>query len=1811
MTDKSKSDQANSSKPKREKIKRSWKQRLLRWSGYLLILVVIGRVVLSFAMPSILDAAVANMGMAVRYERLNLSLLSGSCELWHLYLHDKQADEEQEPLVHLEYAAIDLDTLALLTGNLVLRRVELDGVDVLLDRAADGSSNFSRLQPEVDSEPEDSEPEDSEPPESEPSAEEPQAVDLGLSLQLISLRAQHLRLHLRDASVQPTFDGMVDGSLRLSDLGSPLRPARLQLALHCPDVLDSFRIEAQGKSEGRELQAELSAQLAGFHPQAMAGLLQSMGIEPAADEINLNLHATVQASPVADDELNCQAELSIHDVQLSADGQEAVALDKLAVQVDRYGPLAALLSTVHIEGLRANLEKLPSGASRVAGLDFLPSPAGAAPASVSDPAPTPAAAAPAPAARPEANTDFDFALQELRLSKGRLTMLDRSVQPAANLVVTLDDIALRDLRSLKAKLSLPGVIEQLQLDGQLDLAGVNQSFDVQLAAHDLNARELQSYLKGMGLQATFQEGSLTCKLRGSMSELATGGMQADLQLRDLELREGEQVCELPLLAVQGLRLDPSADLVRVERLLVQGPKLTVQRHQDGALHVPGFKTVPASTNAVSPQAATSAGPSAAVPAPVAQQAVATSATRVQLGVLEWEGLELQFLDPHVQPAVDLPLQDFSLQLRGFSLGGKPGDPATAPAQLKLSAHVPQLLRDLEFAGQVVSKPGPLDLQAEFKLLADGLNLDALQAYLQAGGLDSQLQEGRLGLDLSLSLQQQADALHADLACEQLRFQDGEQELLALPLLQVQGARLHGQGIHLGNIQIQGPLMTVQRDEHGLLQACGLRQRPAAKQNLTRETAAETSAEPEPEPEPVAVVQTGSAPAPIISMHHFQMQGVTLNWQGHAVKSKLELGLEVQEFVFTDKEAKPAKFELQLQVTESLQSLKWLGSLQTGTEQFVLDSSLHARGLRAGPLQKYMPAGCRLLLQDGRFDLTCKAEVASNDAGGKRALIQISKLNFQDGEDGPSLLAMDSLLLSAPRIDLDGGQILIDEVSTSGLQLAAWQGPGGSMQLLGLELSQPAEPENKAQPAGEQPAVAQPTVTQPAVEQPGVAQPAAPTTKPGEKPIKDRHLPTVRLNKLNLAMECTLHDLTQEDAEPLKAHIALANPQPLVLLNSEPTELPPFEFQLTASAAPLLDRLQIDLQCAPFIGQPELQLSCVAQGIHGDRIQQWNPALAKALDGAAVTDGQFSCKLESNLRLRRRSALDFNMADGFGLEATLSNLEYRAQPDGEILLGLEAAYVDVKKMDPATGDLHIKTISLTKPQGRVQMTNEGMQVLGLTLLATPDQPAAESSATELPQSGQPEAANSPVADVQVVEASMSKSKPAELRVDELLVEGIDFQYLDTSVDPPMLLPLEGLDIEIKKFTSRSLTEPIPLRFGLALNAGLVGMPEDLAQEARVRLSPDKMQRPLFDELAVSGRLKLFPKPTGWVKVNLSALELVGLRGMANSAMVEIGNGVLDFGTILNFQQDGDVDVDANIIFTDLSMDEPAGGPISRYLKLPAPLDQVLFLLRNEDGEHRIPLSFGLSDGGISAAEIAQVSVSTFGQILAKAIAASPFRVVGGLGSLAGLGGDGVRDFSGDIVALEFAPADASLTKAEQARLRPLVDLLYDQEDLVVVLQHEFSMADLQRGAILANPSEDSCKDLAMQLRHKKASMLRKRDALASEVRTLLVIGQSEAAEQATQRLRAMDSELGKTEDALDQIHDLLSSGAYRRQGKRTKTTCLSFAQLRLQAAHQALLRSGISDAENRVELRRPRFSSVLVEPEAAGRVLLTPKMRTVQ
>jgi hypothetical protein len=876
----------------------------------------------------------------------------------------------------------------------------------------------------------------------------------------------------------------------------------------------------------------------------------------------------------------------------------------------------------------------------------------------------------------------------------------------------------------------------------------------------------------------------------------------------------------------------------------------------------------------------------------------------------------------------------------------------------------------------------------------------------------------------------------------------------------------------------------------------------------------------------------------------------------------------------------------------------------------------ADGLRAGPLAAYLPEGKSLDLKDGRIRVGLDAALGAGAAGGKKARLIVSGFDYRDGPDGEPLASLSAFRVLASRIDPAGKVIAIDEVALEGLTARAETTAAGGVQALGLtvtpkktasEASRPA-PEAAAAPAPAGPATAAPAPA-------GTAPPAGPAVAAAPRKAPSP-VPLVTLDKLHLELASFKFRDLARGGEPVVVSALLENKARVELLGDEPEGQPPVDLLATGSVAPIIGSWSVAMRVAPFAAEPSLQVDVAAQGIHGEGITSVLPALKEKLDGAELKDGRFAAHVEALLKVSRRGSLDIDLARGLGLDFLLKGVEFKDGEAGPVLAGLDELHVDLTKFDPKSGDVHVKAIEIVKPKGLVSRDKDGLHILGLLIKLPAAEPAVAGAPAPAP-AAEPAPASQPAPAAPAAVAA-DAGKPAapgpEVRIDKFTVTDIDFTVKDLVGEPPCIVPLVGLDIDVRGLSTRALVEDRPVRFNMSVKSGKVPLPSTLKGGALggalgdavsviggTQVTGTKLEeRTVFEELSMAGKLSVFPIPKGWVKLGANAIDLGAFKGPAASAGVSLGGGVFDSAVAVRLVGDGSLDTSTRLIFTDLELSEPPDGPIFRYLHLPAPLSTVVFVLRDENGSLKVPLDVALDPANISLASLGAAASATFVKIVANAIAASPFRVAGTVVDVATLGQaeKAEKESEGDV-SIDFSPGDAGVTAVQAAKLGALLDRIRDGENIGLKLRHDLGGGDISRLGPRANPPRKDVESFIEGMRRRRLTLTAERGVAVARARAAVAARDPIAADAARERLSAADRELGVLEDVLDRAHDLLRPGAERQAGRRTREACLGLARERLAAVRQALIDSGIKGMEARIQLANPRF--VEVEGTAPGKV----------
>jgi len=1417
---------------------------------------------------------------------------------------------------------------------------------------------------------------------------------------------------------------------------------------------------------------------------------------------------------------------------------------------------------------------------------------------------------------------------------------------------------------LRAWASLPAVAERVEVVGRFVPSPLRPSLRLEVAATGIAPDALQGYLARHGLRSELRSGRLDLALE-ARAELPQGGpIVVGATLERLDLVDGER----ELLSVEGAELGPVTILFRhralarvdIAEVALQSLRASAAIGADGALRVLGMRyAAPERAPAPPTPVAALEGSLESAAAELADDAV-KGAKDAALGILRDAGAPVTATAdappgtvtrddepppawlPRSTPPVSLPLVrlesgltigEVRLDLRDesrspaleqrASLGARLGpctldlSGRTAPegAPLHVEVRAPGTLSSLQASATLTAAPGGVSVTA--RVTGRGITLRGLRGLLAESGLDPALQDGSLALSLDAEAgATAAGGLRASVAIRDLALMDGARELAGIDALVVSGVAITAGEVVVEDIEVVRARAGVWRDAEGGVTTCGIRATPTAvaaptlpaptgvtttAQSATRTSDAATAVTIAARAATgffaAALTPTATSPLPTIDVKRARIVHAAVRFFDAAADPATETSLQVDAGVdrFEMRQgARSFAFEARARVPGALHALTITGTATADPEAPRLALRLDARGVRAGPLAPYLPSGIALPVRDGRLSLRFEAEARRAEEGGTAARVLVTHLDWRDGRDAPPLLRLDGALLTAPRIDLAAGRIDLDEVSITGIETNAEWTAAGAISTLGLVFGASAAVPVPVTGGAD-------AATKAGVAAARISSLVAGVPLAGAALARHPRLPLILVKDLRLGVRSARFlDGSRPGAVPVALEaLELRNFATIRLLGHDPWSNPPIELGLTGRVSPGVRALEVRVRAAPFAVHPDLELRIAASGIDGPALAELSPWLGAALDGRGLTDGRLGVTLTASLDLGRRAGpLEFDLTRGFGGDLTVRGLSLRNGREGPILLGLTELHVDVAKVDPASGDVHIRAVEVARPVGEAYRASDGLHVGGLVLLS----PKGAASA-------------GPEARTRAARAARAATPPTdpELRIDRISLSEVAFTYSDRVADPPLIVPLVGLDVEIMGFTTRAFTQRRPVRFDALFRGGEVSLPKHIEKAAIPGLGPlsrlddlsamvgltrakkpVREEREAFDEVVVKGELTFAPRLFGSVRASASGVELANLTGLARAAGVSLGNGVLDTSVNATFEADGGLAIESYTTITDLDLSEPPGGPLSRFLNLPVPLDAVIFALRDEDGEIGIPLRIRVKPPGVSTSQILSVASATFLQLVADALAAAPLRV---LESFATLGrdvvaaiipgaGDPDEPSKDEPMTVTFAASDPALPAAAEAAIASATALAWDDEEVVISLTHELGSLDLARASIIANPGVVDRRDAIERLKARRASVRRERADAVAEARAARMLGTEQRLRSLAGDVARLDDELARLSRALDALYALERGGAERQAYRRTREVAVSLGEARLEAVKQALIARGLPSGPE-VRVTRPR------------------------
>ena len=260
--------------------------------------------------------------------------------------------------------------------------------------------------------------------------------------------------------------------------------------------------------------------------------------------------------------------------------------------------------------------------------------------------------------------------------------------------------------------------------------------------------------------------------------------------------------------------------------------------------------------------------------------------------------------------------------------------------------------------------------------------------------------------------------------------------------------------------------------------------------------------------------------------------------------------------------------------------------------------------------------------------------------------------------------------------------------------------------------------------------------------------------------------------------------------------------------------------------------------------------------------------------------------------------------------------------------------------------------------------------------------------------------------------------------------------------------------------------------------------------------------LISEITATGKIGIRYRPDGspmldgWAKTAVDGFELLGVRGLAEQYKVKVGGGVFDDTNDIRFET-GDIETENQIVLTNLSLSEPANGPLQSGLRLPVPIDAAIGAMTDPDGSITVNLPVPIKNGAISWDDVYAPAVGAVGGVIVTAIASAPVKAAGDVFGALGLGGKAGTNVP-QIVRVPFVAGYADLLDpSERQAVAAIAEKMRNDPNLQIQISHELSPADAARTALRANPTPQQCLALADRLRRQKGQLLARRSDLAAE------------------------------------------------------------------------------------------------------------------
>ena len=1755
--------------PAASKPRRTWKRRLVRLAIFAVVASVILRICLTLLFGTVVSKVASFYGLRVEYDRKEIALLSGDAGLWKLKIFNQ---DSIEALVSADYVRGNISTLALLTGRLHVWRLEADGAEVDLERTPDGHLPTLELVLKNLVTPAATGSNAVENASDKEIDKAARPIDFRSPFQVDAIRVQHLKVNWHDRALSPQVNVSVSMNLRISELRSEL-PVRIEGEVWSDQLLDVMRFEGQSMADGRKLDLAARVSGRGLNLRPLAPYLRAAGIDPSSQGLDWSGKLTI-ATDAGPTPTGIKGTLVLSDIESREASGEPFAMKKLELVADSIDASGARFSKLAISGVRVAVQ-IDAKVPMLAGYSIV------APEPMTAPFVWPMPASVAASVTTSANdivpnsstkpaSSFALSLGEFRVNDVELSLSDLSA--GNRLALTIDEFVSEQISTdssgrrsvpFRGKMRSPGIAGAIDLSGNVFPFASPYKIDASFDAKEIALSAVEVYFRPLGIEPTFDQGTLKGKVSAQIEAGASGEMTLDARLFDVELFDGRESLVMPLAQVKQLSLNKDQTDFKVADIEITGPSLVIRREPSGVLSTVGLRFVgPPKSGAspVNPSAATTPMTlPATVPTTQATETIAQVLPRFQLDKFTWSGADIRLEDQMQTPAKVLRVVEPRIELQNIVVDLTGKNVPTAPGTISVNFSVPGLLGNAMISGTVI--PGQDRARSGFEWALQDMNLTDIDAYLRPLGVVPTLQKGSASGRVVVDVVKTQTAIALELSGEDFALQSDSTTLAGVKRFSLSGVSLSSNGLTLGDVKIESPAIEIARDADGAFRALGL-SIPASEKVGVPEAAPAVGPHFIPIPE---------LPLPI-TLSALSVSGASINWRDDFMAGPVELGLTVDASatnLSTAAGAASGTLSAHLRLPGVIDSLNVDASASLNPFDLRLDATAVATGISGDRLEPYLPAGVRLTLDRATFDGQAAFRLVTEPS---HQSVEFTAASVALRQDNSMLLGAEQVEVIAPRL-IARELIELHTVRVVGAQTQLAFLHDGTLKLPGVSLVPVAESsDSKVQSDPNDQAIAIDLSGKP-------DQVDAAAVLAGARPA----MPLIKLDSLSLGLSrvSIRDDSRPESVDLTLADVALTNVSPIEIGGPDAEARPPFDLKVRGRIDPLVGSLAVDARLQPFASEALAQVKFDASQVNGAGLVKLVPELAGTVSGDALIDGKLTASLDAKIRFQKRGATSIDLRRGFEGEVSMREIEYRAQTGGDVLAGVQGVTIESLKVNPNFAGGSARSLEITSPLFRITRDAGGIQVLGWTI-ADPLRTKADAEA-----STQIAVSSESVAQVRPAQAiSQPKSETNETtsekggefvtpewKIDRLLITGLDVLIRDTSVTPQLTIPLNNLDVEVKGLSTRAFDEPRPLRFNALVGSGKVLLPS--------RTRPGEFEeREFLSQATASGVLLLAPKLDGYAKLGVTGVELAALQGIARDLTgVDLSDGLFDGSIDLRFRDGGNLDLRSKFVLSDLSVSDSSDGIIRSTLKLPTPLELGIKAVEDPSGAITLPISVPIRAGEVSWGGVIGSGIAGVGQVITTAIVSAPLKLIPNFGQK--------ESKTLPPVVLMFDPGDTGLEAGNKQMLDELLAAMQEDRKLAVQIEHTLGGGDIERAAGRANPTPEVAKSLASELRQRQDDALSRRSVVSARARAAAVTGGDQ---RSLDGLTQLDHELASIADQLDRILELQRVGSDLQAPRRTRAAALDVANARVDLIRRYLIDAGIRDAASRVNFKNPVWTT---------------------